>query len=396
MLRTLPPAGHALRLGEILPLLIPSRDGEHSFLKSLEDAPYYLVSSGSAALTLALSALKAGPAKSEVVLPAYTCPSLLSAVVRAGLRPVLCDLEPHGLRLDLDCLTSKTGSNTLAVMAVHLYGTPENIHAVKTLAESSGAFLIEDAAQAFGNRIGAGNVMPCGRQGDLGILSFGRGKPLSLHSGGAVIVNNAALTERFDRLYQGLETPDSRRFAARYRFTLLLYAVFFHPRFYWLPKSMPWLRLGETFFNLDFEVGKMGHGVTALGDAVMRRFGRIREKRIALAQRYSEKLAKYRGLFDYLPPFDGENMALLRFPVVFREKSARDRVLGRLTKRGLGASCSYPVPLNELEGTEPYLDPAESFPNAKRLSERIITLPLHDHVRTRDVDRICESIGILG
>jgi dTDP-4-amino-4,6-dideoxygalactose transaminase len=65
---------------------------------------------------------------------------------------------------------------------------------------------------------------------------------------------------------------------------------------------------------------------------------------------------------------------------------------GELKKRGLGATGSYPVPLNELPGAADYFDRKEVYPNAKYISERIMTLPLHEYVTERDIERLTTLI----
>jgi UDP-2-acetamido-2-deoxy-ribo-hexuluronate aminotransferase len=79
-------------------------------------------------------------------------------------------------------------------------------------------------------------------------------------------------------------------------------------------------------------------------------------------------------------------VALLRYPIIFKEAAKRDLVLPALLKKGLGASGSYPVPLNELEGSASRIqNPQSEFPNGKAISQRIMTLPLHRYVREEDI-----------
>ena len=89
------------------------------------------------------SYLKKTSPKNEVILPAYSSPSLVAAVVKAGLTPVLCDMQPSRLTLDLERLAAVVGPQTLAVIAVHLFGIPEDVSAIKKLAETSGFFVLQ-------------------------------------------------------------------------------------------------------------------------------------------------------------------------------------------------------------------------------------------------------------
>ena len=178
----------------------------------------------------------------------------------------------------------------------------------------------------------------------------------------------------------------------QYLLNLFLYSLFYHPNLYWIPQGIPRLKLGETFFDLDFEVNKINPSVIRLGNELILHFGTIRQKRLELAQIYMEKFEALSKGFVFLPKIDGQDIALLRFPIIFRNSAKRDRILSELSKEGLGATGSYPVPLNEQEGVQPYLPGNESYPNAKFLSERIMTLPLHSYVKMNDIDCICRII----
>jgi dTDP-4-amino-4,6-dideoxygalactose transaminase len=389
MFRAIPPVGHPLRFREIIKLLTENSKKGDFLSKYYPVSACYPVSSGTAALTLALLSLKATSAKTEVVLPAYSCPSLVSAVVTAGLIPLLCDMEPHRFRLNLNGLDSITGPKTLCVMGVHLYGLPENMSRLIDLSRVKDFFIVEDAAQGFGNRFNELDRY-CGTLGDLGVVSFGRGKPLSLLSGGSVLVNNKSLIGHVEHVYQSLgETPQNPFFGS-YLSLLFLYAIFFHPRTHWLPRSIPQLKLGETHFSLKFDVKKIGKGVMEFGEKVFPRFDEIRRSRLKLSMEYRCRIDKFREKFAFLPDISGDDRSvLLRFPLVFKDAHSRDRVLSKLLESGLGASGSYPVPLNELEGASAYIaNNRSAFPNSKAISQKILTLPLHSFVTEKDIEMI--------
>jgi perosamine synthetase len=81
-------------------------------------------------------------------------------------------------------------------------------------------------------------------------------------------------------------------------------------------------------------------------------------------------------------------VALLRYPVILRSSRHRDSLLERLQAVGLGATGMYPAPLHEIPGTSSYFDQRADCPAAKALSQRILTLPLHEHVAREDVVKI--------
>ena len=336
-------------------------------------------------------------------MPAYSCPSLPAAAIRAGLKPVLCDTERDCFRMSLDSLSSRIGPNTVAVIAVHLLGIPERIIEIREIALRNNIILIEDAAQAFGNSVhaegknsGTSDSEPekhqyLGTFGDIGIFSFRRGKPLGLLGGGVILANNRRSRESIRAQYDSL-TENYSPPSLSYLIDLLLYSVFFHPNFYWMPQRLPWLQLGETIFTLDYDVKRLNPRILRLGGRLIPEFEKIRGKRQKLAKVYKEKLEPFRKKFVFLPEPGDNRIALLRFPLILKSKEKRDRILAELKRKGLGATGSYPVPLNEQPGAAEYFDEKETFPNAKFVSERILTLPLHEYVTGSDIEKI---IGVM-
>lgn len=403
MLRSLPPAGHGIGFVEICKSFFQSSNPV--FIRELGfKAPYFLVSSGTAALCLSLKAIGLESTRRQVILPAYTCPSLLAAVVKACLEPIMCDLQPNTFQIDPDQLSSKLTEKTLGIIAVHLFGLPENIAEIKKRVQGKNITVIEDAAQAMGNSFALDmiskvnecaksdthNEIMLGSIGDIGVLSFGRGKPLGMLGGGAVLVNNTDLRENIKAMHDlaGSSAPLSSFFG--YAAKLILYSVLFHPSFYWIPARTPGLRLGETHFSLDVGLEKISRHVISMGNIIASRLIEIRHTRLRVASLYRKSLEKFREEFAYIPEYadDDDRVALLRFPIIFKKKEKRDRVLEELKKEGLGSTGMYPAPLHEIQGTSPYLSDRESYPAAKSVSQRILTLPLHEYVSQGDIEKI--------
>jgi dTDP-4-amino-4,6-dideoxygalactose transaminase len=327
---------------------------------------------------MALRALGKVRRGSEVILPAYSCPSVAAAVIKAGLRPVLCDVRPDSFLMDPAGLDSRIGGDTLAIIPVHLFGIPEDLRAIRQLADSEDVAVVEDATQAFGNTI---DGEPAGTIGDIGIFSFGRGKPLSLMTGGALVANRPELLE-------AIEPPDPAPPSASYKLMLLLYSIFFNPRLYWFPAGLPGLRLGDTYFTLDIDLSGPEPAMVRLGNELHDSWGAIRANRMELARRYRETLSGVDSCTLPGSERDDPGTALLRFPILAFDRRERDRILSDARQEGLGATGMYPVPLNELAGLADYFPKEDSHPEARKISERLITFPLHEHVTERDIDRI--------
>jgi perosamine synthetase len=146
------------------------------------------VSSGTAALHLALLALEIGPGD-EVIVPAYTFPATANVVELCGARAVLVDVDPDTFNVDVAAVAAAVGPNTRAVMAVHLFGRPVDWEALQT-AVPQDVVLVEDAAGALGARY---RGTPCGALGVAGCLSFHPRKIVTTGEGGAVTTDEASL-----------------------------------------------------------------------------------------------------------------------------------------------------------------------------------------------------------
>ena len=143
MFRYLTPAGNKLPLREIYRALVMMKKAdttitfEHKLKDFLKVKNCFLTSSGTTALYLALISLKKLSDKYEVIIPAYTCPSVLAAVIKAGLKPVLCDLDEEKSNFNLNELNDKICNHTLAIISVHLFGIPEDSFRINNLVSSN-------------------------------------------------------------------------------------------------------------------------------------------------------------------------------------------------------------------------------------------------------------------
>ncbi len=147
-----------------------------------------LACSGTSALMIALRTLKKmSPARTEVIVPAYTCPLVAMAVSQCGLQIRLCDMARDALDFDHDILRSMVSERTLAIVPTHLGGRVAEVDIAVQCARPFGAYVIEDAAQALGARINGESV---GLQGDIGLFSMAVGKGLTTYEGGALIARD--------------------------------------------------------------------------------------------------------------------------------------------------------------------------------------------------------------
>jgi perosamine synthetase len=208
--------------------LVHGPEGE-AFEKELAQylgcADVLLVSSGTAALHVALLALDIGPGDA-VIVPDFTFPATANVVAMVGARPVIVDVDPGTYTLSVENLEAAVKSwqgpeRLKAVMPVHEFGCPAEMDGILRIAKAHGLFVVEDAACALGARY---KGMKVGALGNIGCFSFHPRKTLTTGEGGALATNDAGLAARIRRLRNhGMErTPEGVQFfepATNYRLT---------------------------------------------------------------------------------------------------------------------------------------------------------------------------------
>ena len=147
---------------------------------------------GSAALDIAVAALKLGPGD-EVILPTFTIISCAAAIVRAGATPVVVDADPDTWNMVTEQVAAAITPRTAAIMVVHIYGLPVDIDPILELASRHGLAVIEDAAELIG---GTYKGKPCGSFGTISTFSFYPNKHITTGEGGMVVTNDPALAAR--------------------------------------------------------------------------------------------------------------------------------------------------------------------------------------------------------
>jgi perosamine synthetase len=168
---------------------------ERAVARAVGTAEAVAVSSGTAALHLALLALEVGPGD-EVIVPAYTFPATANAVELCGARAVLVDVDPETFLVRPEEVAAAVTARTRAVMAVHLFGRPVEWEELQSAVPQE-VVLVEDAAGALGARY---RGTPCGALGLLACLSFHPRKIVTTGEGGAVTTDEAELAVAVRRL----------------------------------------------------------------------------------------------------------------------------------------------------------------------------------------------------
>jgi len=169
---------------------------EKEFAARMRTKHALAVNSGTSALQTAMAALGVGPGD-EVIIPAWTWHSCLTAVVMAGALPVCAEVD-DSFNLDPSLVERHITPRTRVIMAVHLQGCPADMDALTAIARKHKLLLLEDCSQAVGASY---KGKPLGSMGDLSIASLQVNKTISAGEGGAVYTNDAAMFERAIRFH---------------------------------------------------------------------------------------------------------------------------------------------------------------------------------------------------
>ena len=385
--KTIPPAGAPLTAGDLLRGLrgLSRRAGfrslEHEIGEYFGVDTVFPVSSGKAALVLILKGLAALRARKKVVIPAYTCYSVPSAIVKAGLDIALCDVEPDTLDFDYPQLERVADDDTLCVVATHLFGIPSDVERIRRICAGRDIFVVEDAAQAMGVRRDDGRFL--GTAGDVGFFSLGRGKNITCGNGGIVLTSSPRISASVGKGYLGL-TAEPPIATLRGIAEAVLMKVFLHPSLYWLPKGLPFLGIGETRFDPAFPTSRLGGFRTGLLARWKERMAVYNGQRAANGAHYTDALGLRGGWAIHSRP-----TPYLRFPLY--AKSPGDRIEACSRFGSLGVNGMYPDSVNRIERLRGRFA-ACRYPGAEWIAARLVTLPTHALLSRGDRERICRAI----
>lgn len=352
------------------------------------------VNSGTAALSLAVKLSVNGrriSQSAEVILPAYGCPDLIAAVVAQGARPVLVDLAKGRPWMNLVAVENAVTNNTVGIIAVGFLGIPERLFALRRIADKAGIMLIEDSAQVF-PPFSSDNGLA-----DYLILSFGRGKPINLMGGGALLIR-----KDHGQVIAGVlaALPEVEVSAgASWRFKRWLFNLMLTRPLYGVMERIPLLGIGQTVFHPLASVNRQAP-VEGLLEAGIEGFNNRKDNGAA----YSKALLKLIGkgwvqiaqecfheaaIEGSVPPSPN----LLRYPLLAPSRQIRDKALLELNRGGIGASAFYGQALPAIDGVSELVAVTPSaFPCACDFAERLITLPAHEDVCIEDIQCVA---GIL-
>jgi len=278
----------------------------------------------------------------------------------------------------------KSSPRLLCAIPTHLFGMPADVAAVRKIL-GSGVAIVEDAAQAMS---ADWRHQQIGTKGDVIFFSLGRGKALSTMGGGIILTRRGdigkMLGERIDNL------PSFTRLERLMLVTkALLTSLLQHPVVFWLPKSLPFLHLGETIYEPDFEIKKLSSLHSVLAKNWRKRLADHQKTRVKNIRCFLKFIHEH-SIRVRLPRLNTCE-SLIRLPMLAADKESRNSIVRIAARRGLGIMPTYPTTVNEIpELIDKF--PAESFPVARAFCEQIFTVPVHEYVSEQDIEKIKELL----
>lgn len=327
---------------------------EKEFCKRVGSKYAYAVNSGTAALhTSYLSILKPGD---EVIVPAFTFISTASTVVYSNAKPVFADISEETFTIDPEDVNEKISLKTRAIAPVHLFGHAADMKTLGEFAEDHGLYLVNDAAQAHGTKIGGKDV---GALDDLNCYSFYPTKNMTTGEGGMVTTNEK-------RFYEKGRLIRSHGQKSKY----------YH-----------------TIFGLNY---RMTDIAAAIGLNQLEKLDAFLEKRKRNAETLTKALQKIVGI---RPPVIKSNVdhSFTVYSVLMdlsRFKCTRDEFVRALQAENIGCSVHYPTPLTKQPVFKENFK-VNACPVAEAVSDRIFSLPVHPQVNKTELERIIEAVEIV-
>ncbi len=393
-----PSAGTPLRLIDIVKgfkgLFSDNAPFENILADFFKTKHCFLVNSGTTALYLILKILKKNSNKNVIVMPAYTAPSLILPIKKAGLKYKLVDISLDDFNMDKQQLLKAINKDTLAVLVVHMFGIPFNIEGLTELAEREGFHIIEDAASAMGTKLKNGPYV--GTFSNIGFYSFNRGKNFSTTSGGLIVTSDKKLSNIFFQEIKNLPELSIKGKANLLIKTIGL-SLAVRPWFYTFFK--PFLSgFKYTTLHQDFNSFCYTGFQKALGNSTFERAKDIFDKRVANGLFLRDSLRDIDGL--RLPVVsDKWEVAFNQFPFIVEEEFKRDKILEAILNTGIEATTLYDKPIHKVYHDYEIIDRdskdkkgPDTYPKSTYLSKRLILIPTHPLITRKNLQKVVDSI----
>jgi dTDP-4-amino-4,6-dideoxygalactose transaminase len=306
------------------------------------------VASGTDALILALKALDIGEGD-EVITTPFTFIATPEAIVRAGAKPVFCDVEERTYNIDVSKIEERITPKTKVILPVHLYGLPCEMDKILSLAKKYNLSIIEDCAQSFGAEFKGKKT---GSMGNVGCFSFFPAKILGAFGDGGVVTTNS------EKVVQNLKSLRNHGQTKKYYYSI--------------------------------------HGFNSRLDTLQAAILRVKLKYIDKWIKMRQEKAKYYNKLlsttDIVTPFipDYAKHSFNYYTIRIKEK--RDKVSEHLKENGIASAIYYPLCLHLQDVYKGLGYKSGDFTIAEKIQNEVLSLPIYPELEEKEIEEIVTKI----
>ena len=377
-----------MRLSALPPVrrAVPLKRGDSGARAAMDrffgDRKITLFASGTAALAKAMvdCASRSSVKTPEIIIPAYGCPDLIAACVHASVYPRLVDVAQSVWSYDLEALRSGLSANTVAIVAINLLGLGDSSTELIRLCKERHIPLIQDSAQYLPRE-------SIDWPGEYVVLSFGRGKPLNLLQGGALI------SPLGDKGWLSVppvhNTPRGHLLSSRA--AAVAFNALTRPTIYRIFSALPGTGLGQVIYKPLTSRALLPEKAW---QQVAPAFALYRQKPSYRRDIWAPALEEWSDLGIVALECPGSPLSTepLRLALLAPDRAAREMLVNDLNRSGLGASHFYGSDLTGVAGIPETVKHQGPFPNSSALADRLFTLPTHDLVNADAVKTAREVV----
>lgn len=328
------------------------REFEAHFAREMEAKYCVSVASGSDALLLGLMALGIGSGD-EVITTPFTFIATATAVDRLGAKPIFIDIDPDTLNIDPELIEKAITKQTRAILPVHLYGLPCEMHKIMAIAKKHGLRVLEDCAQSAGAKL-SGKSM--GTFGELGAFSFYPTKTLGAYGDGGAILTDSPELEKVLRSLRDHGAGDKK---------------YYHER------------IGVN--------SRLDEIQAAILNVKLKRLAAWNEKRRELAAQYDGLFAKAKLSQVKIPKRPASVKAVYHQYAIYVEQ--RDALLNHLKESGISANVYYPLPLHLQTCFHSLSYQKGSMPYAEAAAQTVLNLPIYPQLGQTEQEFVVFTIS---
>ena len=332
----------------------PEIDKFEKSLSNYFDRKYVsTVSNGSSALDLALKSIDLNDGD-EVIVPSFTIISCLAAIIRAGGKPIFCDVDINSWNMRLSDVEKVITDKTRAILMVHTYGLVAEAKKISQFCNEKNLILIEDAAEAHGQII---DGQKCGSFGIVSTLSFYANKHVTSGEGGAVLTDDKKLINKINQM-KNLDFTSQRRF--------------FHENLYW-----------------NYRLGSLQ---AALGESSLKKIDNTIKLKIKNARKYDELFSPYTEYIQTpLSKINSTENHYWVYGIVLKTDNSRDDLISYLMSQGIETRPFF-WPLHKQKAYKDIFNEEINCTNSELLGRNGLYIPIGSHMTSSLQEKVVKEV----